>query len=70
MSEIYPLFEDDLGEEPVFSARQFHSPIDIPPQVVLCFFHDVIDRLVASGDLRVVYPVSYTHLTLPTNREV
>ena len=55
MSEIYPLFENDLSEEPVFSARQFHSPIDIPPQVVLCFFHDVIDRLVASGHLRVVY---------------
>ena len=33
-------------------------------------FLDVHENEAAADELRSLYPVSYTHLTLPTNREV
>ena len=37
---------------------------------VRAFYVPATERAIAAGDLKTTNPVSYTHLTLPTNREV
>lgn len=45
-----PLLEDDLGSRAVIEPSEVISPIDMPPNVVLCFFTEVIEAIAARGD--------------------
>ena len=48
----FPLFEDDLAEGGLIRGRDMHRRgADLPAVAVLCFFHEVLDRLAASGEL-------------------
>jgi len=50
-----PLLDNDLHEPGVFDATTLHGPQDIARVGVICFFNELLERLVAQGDLRVVY---------------
>ncbi|HMP43441.1 MAG TPA: arylamine N-acetyltransferase [Roseiflexaceae bacterium] len=41
-----PLLEYDPDPQAVINPNHRHEPIDLPPHLVLCFFADVIERLV------------------------
>lgn len=50
-----PLFEDDLHEPGVIQASALHRPLAVSPIAVLCFFNDLLERLVAAGQLQEVH---------------
>ena len=50
-----PLLEDDLDEIGVIQAAALHRPLDISPIAVLCFFNDLLDRLVSQNQLTEVH---------------
>ena len=50
-------------------SRIANAPIEIPKGVETTLSDSVISVKGSKGDLQ-LDPVSYTHLTLPTNREV
>ncbi|HYJ61212.1 MAG TPA: nucleoside phosphorylase [Actinomycetota bacterium] len=47
-----PILEFDPSATAVIEPNEIIDPIDIPPHVVLCFFQDVIERVVAEHDGR------------------
>ena len=48
----FPLFEDDLAEAGLIAGRDMHRRgADLPGVAVLCFFHEVLTNLAASGEL-------------------
>ena len=49
------LLEDDLHEAGVFEATAIHKQISIPGCAVLCFFSELLERLVAQGELEIIY---------------
>lgn len=47
-----PLFEDDLAEGGLISGRDLHRRgADVPALAVVCFFHEVLERLATAGEL-------------------
>lgn len=55
MTADLPLLEDDRSEPGVFDATALHDPRDVPKAAVLCFFNDLLGRLVDSGELTTQY---------------
>jgi len=49
-----PILEFDPSPTAVIEPNETIDPIDIPSRVVLCFFQDVIGKVVADHDARVV----------------
>ncbi len=50
------LTEDDLAEPGVLEAHMLHRRgADVPPVAVLCFFNELLDQLVARGELVTKY---------------
>lgn len=50
-----PLVEDDRSEPGVIDASDIHRPLNLSPIAVLCFFNDLLVRLVADGVLEEVH---------------
>ncbi len=48
----YPILEYDPAPRAIVEASSIHAPRDVPEAAVLCFFSEVIDRLVAEGRAR------------------
>ncbi|MBM4457853.1 MAG: purine-nucleoside phosphorylase, partial [Chloroflexi bacterium] len=49
MPELYPILEFDPAPEAIIEPRRVIKPIDAPEHGVLCFFQEVITRLVNEG---------------------
>jgi uridine phosphorylase len=47
-----PLLEFDPAPTAVIEPNEVIDPVDVPPHVVLCFFQDVIEKVVAEHDGR------------------
>lgn len=47
-----PILEFDPSPVAVIEPNEVIDPIDVPPRVVLCFFQDVIEKVVAEHDGR------------------
>lgn len=53
----YPILEFDSSQEAVIEPTIIHKPIDIPDHCVICFFREVIDKLVAGGQAREIFQI-------------
>jgi uridine phosphorylase len=49
MHETLPILEFDPNPRALINADEHYAPLDIPTALVFCFFHDVIEKLVADG---------------------
>jgi uridine phosphorylase len=58
MTHDIPLMEFDPTPEALIEPGRLIRPRDVPAHCVLCFFREVIDRVVREHDGRVVYTVS------------
>jgi uridine phosphorylase len=45
----YPILEHDPAPQALIEPSALHASRDVPEAAVLCFFHEVIDKLVAGG---------------------
>lgn len=52
--KVYPILEFDPATHAMINAAEHIRPIDIPESCVVCFFKDVIDKLVRDGHARVL----------------
>lgn len=50
-----PLFEEDFHEPGVIEASLLHRPLAVSPIAVLCFFNDLLGRLLETGQLEEVH---------------
>ncbi len=50
----FPILEFDATQEAILEPSKLIKPIDIPQHVVVCFFQDVISRLVQEHEARVI----------------
>lgn len=50
----YPILEFDSNQEALINAADHLARIEIPQHCVVCFFNDVIDKLVGDGRARVL----------------
>jgi uridine phosphorylase len=55
LQKDFPILEYDNAIRAVIEPTANHQPIDIPEHCVLCFFDEVIDRLVAEGRAIEIY---------------
>ena len=53
--DALPLGENDLAEAGVIDPRALHAPLNSSPVAILCFFNELIERLVREGHLREVH---------------
>ncbi len=53
--ERFPILEFDHDNHAFIEPHQVLQPIDIPRRCVLCFFQDVLQKLHADGQLKVIY---------------
>jgi uridine phosphorylase len=49
----YPILEFDANQTAVIEPHMIRIPITIPERVVLCFFHEVIEKLYQTGRAKV-----------------
>jgi uridine phosphorylase len=54
MTELYPILEFDGTVPAVIEPSRTVTPIDIAEHCVLCFFHEVIEKIVSGGQAKVV----------------
>jgi uridine phosphorylase len=54
VSEVAPILEFDPSPTALIEPNEVFDPTDIAPRVVLCFFQDVIEKVVAEHDGRQV----------------
>ncbi|MCX6032393.1 MAG: nucleoside phosphorylase [Chloroflexi bacterium] len=52
MNQLYPILEFDPTPEAVIEPSRIIKPIDAPEHCVVCFFQEVINKLVADGRAR------------------
>lgn len=50
----YPILEYDPDKEAMIEPSQVYKPLDVSEHCVICFFQDVIDKIVAEHDARCV----------------
>lgn len=55
MSDTFPILEFDDSKQAVIEPAKIIQKIDMPEHVVLCFFHDVIERLRDEGKLKPIH---------------
>ena len=53
--ELYPILEFDPDNSAFIEPHKLLQPIDIPRRCVLCFFQDVLQKLHADGQLKVIF---------------
>ncbi|MCD4712457.1 MAG: nucleoside phosphorylase [Clostridiales bacterium] len=51
-SEMYPILEFDGESENIIEPTGFIKPIEMSEHVVMCFYSEVIERLIAQGKLK------------------
>jgi uridine phosphorylase len=51
-SEMYPILEFDGESENIIEPSGFIKPIEMSEHVVMCFYSEVIERLIAQGKLK------------------
>jgi uridine phosphorylase len=52
--DLFPILEHDPAPEAVIEPRKVIQPIDAPEHCVICFFQEVIGRLSAEGQLKLI----------------
>lgn len=50
----YPILEYDEEREAFIEPSKVIKPRDIPEKIVICFFHEVIDKIVEAYNAKVV----------------
>jgi uridine phosphorylase len=55
MTLPYPILEFDCCREAIMEPSLVRCGIDMPEKAVVCFFHDVVDRLVEAGEAKVLF---------------
>jgi len=55
----YPILEHDHSREAITEPAKIISPRDVPEHAVICFFREVIDKVVASYNARMLTPNSW-----------
>lgn len=53
MKKEYPILEFDPSGTAVIEPHMIRIPLNIPERVVLCFFHDVIEKLYETGKAKI-----------------
>jgi uridine phosphorylase len=53
MKKDYPILEFDPSREAIIEPHMIRIPLNIPERVVLCFFHDVIEKLYQTGQAKI-----------------
>ena len=54
LHQPYPILEFDPAREAIIEPSRIIKPIDAPEHCVICFFREVIEKLVADGQARVI----------------
>jgi uridine phosphorylase len=54
MNSAYPILEFDPAREALIEPSRLIKPRDVPEHCVICFFHDVIEQVVAEQHAQVV----------------
>ena len=54
MHRDYPILEHDAAREALIEPAKVNSPRDVPEHCVICFFREVIDKVIAGHDTKVV----------------
>ena len=58
MTDNYPILEFDPIREAFIEPAPYPNAPDLPERAVACFFQEVLDNLLQSGELRVVHNLS------------
>ena len=58
MIHNYPILEFDPTQEAIIEPAPYPNAPDLPEHAVACFFHEVLDELLQSGQLRIVHHLS------------
>ena len=59
MSEQYPILESDIASKALIEPSLEIDPCDVPEHCVICFFRDVLERVVAEHGAMVAGDVNY-----------
>jgi uridine phosphorylase len=51
VGQPYPILEYDFAPESIIEPKRLVTPIDVPDGCLVCFFQEVIDKLVSEGRL-------------------
>ena len=58
--ELPPILEFDANPRALINADEHCAPHDIPSTIVLCFFYEIIEKLLADGLIREVLAMGIT----------
>src|SRR4051794_40688650 len=58
MTASYPILEFDPTPEAMIEPKHVHTKKDVPERAVVCFFQEVIAKLLASHDARLLHNLS------------
>lgn len=61
----YPILEFDPTPEAIIEPGRIIKPIDAPAHCVVCFFHEVIDKLAKEGKAKVIAHQQWEHGAQP-----
>jgi uridine phosphorylase len=53
LKKDYPILEFDPGKTALIEPHMIRIPLTIPERVVLCFFHDIIEKLFQTGRAKI-----------------